>query len=205
MINYEKLRIAMRYWLLGSGYEKAASAMDFAEQYHTGVRKDGSPEFGHQIQIAHYIRTISSSLIKPEETIAVAFLHDVVEDYDVSVADISENFGSEIACAVDRVTKLDSFGNKKNPDRLFEEMSVCPISSIVKGADRIHNFSTMYGAFSLEKQEDYCIEAEALIIPMLKKARRKFHSQEPAYENIKLVMTNQISMTRNALSASLKG
>lgn len=202
MASYEKLRIAIRYWLLGSGYEKAAQAMDFAERYHTGFRKDGTPEFGHQVEIAHYIRTIQSSLIKPEETIAVAFLHDVVEDYDVSQADIESKFGFEISEAVGRVTKLDSFGNKKNQELLFDEMSVCPIASVVKGADRIHNFSTMNGAFSLKKQDDYCKEAEELIIPMLRKARRNFHSQEPVYENIKLIMSTQINMTRNALSAS---
>lgn len=200
--NYEKLRIAMRYWLLGKGYQKAAAAMDYAAQRHTGSRKDGSPEFGHQIQITHYLRTIHDSLLYPEITIAVAFLHDTVEDYDVSKADISALFGSEIADPVERVTKLDSFGNKKDPERLFEGMSDCPVSSIVKGADRMHNFSTMHGAFTLAKQAEYIAEAEKFIIPMLKDARRKFHSQEAAYENIKFVLNGQINMTRNALSAS---
>ena len=199
MDNYDKLKIAIRYWLIGAGYNTATQAMDFAEGYHTGKRKDGSPEFAHQIQIANYIRTIASSLLKPEATIATAFLHDVVEDYSVSVSDIEKFFGEEIAHAVSKVTKLDSYGNKKDQTRLFQDMSNCPIASVVKGADRIHNFSTMNGAFSYKKQEEYVAEAEALIIPMLKAARRKFVQQEPVYENIKFMMTNQITSTKNLL------
>ncbi len=38
--NFEKMKIAIRYWMKGRGYYTALKAMDFAEKYHTGTRKD---------------------------------------------------------------------------------------------------------------------------------------------------------------------
>lgn len=79
--SYEKLTISLRYWLLGKGYIKALKAMEYAAQHHTGTRKDGTPEFSHQIWQAHYIRSITALLVDPEACLIVCFLHDVVEDY----------------------------------------------------------------------------------------------------------------------------
>jgi (p)ppGpp synthase/HD superfamily hydrolase len=91
--SFDKLHISLRYWILGRGYNVAARAMDFAEKHHTGTRKDGvTPEFAHQVAIAHYIRTLPD-LVYPEETLATIFLHDVVEDYDVPLTELSGKFG----------------------------------------------------------------------------------------------------------------
>ena len=57
----------------------------------------------------------------------------------------------------------------------------------------------MPGVFTPEKQHEYIVECETWIIPMLKLARRKFPEQEPAYENLKRMLTSQIELLRNAL------
>jgi hypothetical protein len=72
----------------------------------------------------------------------------------------------------------------------------CPVATVVKGSDRINNQSTMVGVFTPKKQMEYVRECEEHILPMLKSARRKFPDQEPAYENMKLVLTTQIAMVR---------
>ncbi len=69
--NFEKMKIAIRYWMIGKGYYTALKAMDFAEQYHTGTRKDGNHEFSHQISQVNYIRGFIDKLLFPEETLAV--------------------------------------------------------------------------------------------------------------------------------------
>ncbi len=38
----------------------------------------------HQVQVAQYLRTLQEQVLYPEGTIAMALLHDVREDYDVS-------------------------------------------------------------------------------------------------------------------------
>jgi (p)ppGpp synthase/HD superfamily hydrolase len=201
--KFDKLKISLRYWLSGKEFYKALEAMEFAARYHTGIRKDGvTPEFHHQISIAHYLRTLPN-LRNPQVALTTAFLHDVVEDYDVSIGDIRDRFGAEVADAVNLLSKSVS-GRKKNISDYYEMMAESPIASIVKGGDRIHNFQTMYCAFSPEKQQKYIEECEQHILPMLKEARRLYPDQELAYENIKHILCSQIELIEATLRVNEK-
>ena len=193
MNKSSKLRVSLRYWLLGKGFMNACEAMEYAEQFHTGFRKDGvTPEFDHQISIAHYVRTLPD-LMHQEETISTVFLHDVREDYNVSDHEIRQKFGNLVADAVERMTKVFR-GTKKNEHEVFAQIADCPIASIAKGGDRIHNFQTMVGVFTPKKQISYIEEGKEFFMPMLKTARRRFPRQEAAYENIKHVLTTQMAL-----------
>jgi (p)ppGpp synthase/HD superfamily hydrolase len=199
MNKFDKMRIAMRYWLHGRGYHNAVRAMEFAYKYHTGTRKDGiTPEFHHQVSIASYLRTLQ--LKYQEEALATAFLHDIIEDHKVDLKVISAEFGEDIAKAVKLLTKK-NIGEAPDTETYFDNMSNCPIASLVKGGDRIHNFQTMIDIFTPEKKQEYIDECENHILPMLKEARRKFPEQEPAYENIKLVLMSQIELINVSLNA----
>lgn len=193
--NFEKYKISLRYWMLGKDYHKAVLAMEFASKYHTGIRKDGfTPEFHHQISIAHYLRTLSD-LKHREDVLAAAFLHDTVEDYDVSLTDIELRFGSDVCRAVKLLSKVLK-GYKKSPEEYYQGMIECPIASIVKGGDRVHNHQTMVDVFTLDKQSSYIKETEKYILPMLKEARRRYPEQELAYENIKHALKGQMELLR---------
>lgn len=198
--GYAKKEIALRYWLLGRDYHKGVEAMEFGRKYHKGLRKDGSPEFTHQIAIAQFTRTLIDGLMFPEETMCTIFLHDVREDHAVSDDEIRSIFGDRVANSVGHLTK-EYRGHKRDPFEVFEQITADPISSIVKGADRIHNFSTMRGAFDSDKQEAYIKEADQYIMPMLKRARRLFPKQEPAYENLKWALNSQMELLRAVLAA----
>jgi len=195
---YDKLRLTVRYWLLGRGYTKALEAMEFAAGYHTGLRKDGNPEFSHQIWQVAYARTMADMMTYPEATIATIFLHDVVEDYPVRISEIDSLFGGEIADPVNRISKLVEFASK-SPTVYFGELALCPKASVAKGIDRIHNHQTMRNAFHRQKQISYLGETEDDILPMLKQARRRFPGQEPVYENIKHMLITQMELYAHAL------
>lgn len=195
MENYAKKEISLRYWLLGRGYFKASDALEFGKRHHKGLRKDGSPEFSHQIAIALFGRTLIDSLLYPEETITTIFLHDIREDYDISDGEIRTLFGDMVANAVAAMTK-EFRGHKRDPFEVFDNLAKDPVASIAKGIDRIHNFSTMLEAFTESKQIEYIAEAELHFIPMLKRARRAFPQQEAAYENIKWMLNSQISLIK---------
>lgn len=200
MTPFKKREISMRYWLLGRGYHLAVTAMEFAASYHTGTRKDGvTPEFDHQISIAHYVRTLPD-LMNVEETLCVVFLHDVREDFDVTDAEIRGRFGGTVADAVESMTKTFR-GRKKNTETVFDQIGNDSIASIAKGADRIHNHQTMAGVFSIEKQKQYIEETETYFLPMLKHARRLFPQHEPAYENVKHVLLSQIGLIKSIHAA----
>jgi (p)ppGpp synthase/HD superfamily hydrolase len=204
MNKFDKMRTAMRYWLHGKGYHNAVRAMEYAYKHHTGIRKDGiTPEFHHQVSIASYLRTLPG-LKYQEEVLAVAFLHDIVEDYGVNLKVISAEFGEEITKSVKILTKksmTETENFELDVEVYFDKMSDCPIASVVKGGDRIHNFQTMIDVFTVQKKQDYISECETYILPMLKEARRRFPEQEPAYENIKLVLMSQIELVNVSLSA----
>jgi (p)ppGpp synthase/HD superfamily hydrolase len=202
MTRYEKLKISLRYWLLGMSqsnpnYLKCVEALEFASQYHTGLRKDGvTPEFEHQLVITHYIRSLINNLEYPVETICTSLLHDVPEDYDVSFEEINQKFGPIVARSVERLTKFHR-GHKKTNEEYFKGIASDIIASICKGGDRIHNLQSMVGVFNKEKQKSYVEEAEKWILPSLKEARRNFPKQELAYENIKLMMNSQIELIKH--------
>ena len=201
MENHQKAFISIRYFLIGAKMHLALEALEFASTFHKGTRKDGvTPEFSHQIAIAQYIRTLSSNLTYPEETLAVTFLHDTPEDADVGHLEIHSRFGEIVSTPVKLLTKKHR-GVKKPAEAYYKEMGSNAISSIVKGGDRIHNQYTMNGVWGVEKQKEYITETSQLLLPMLKEARRTFPKQEPAYENEKFVLKSQIALTQATLDA----
>jgi (p)ppGpp synthase/HD superfamily hydrolase len=186
--------IAIRHTLLGKGWMTALEAMEFASNLHKGSRKDKiTPEFYHQIEIAGFLMTLADGLILPEDTIATAFLHDVSEDYDVGFEELGAKFGSRITNAVNALTKKHR-GKKVSPEVYFENIQFSPIASIVKGADRINNQSSIVGIFSRDKQNAYVVETEQFILPMLKSARKMHPKQYNAYLNVMFVLKSQLDM-----------
>jgi (p)ppGpp synthase/HD superfamily hydrolase len=205
MVDHEgiaKRRIALRYWLLGRGYVRAADAMGYAEAFHSGTRKDGvTPEFAHQIAIVSYLRSMVDALRYPEETLMVGFLHDLREDYDVSDAEVLGRYGDSVANAVDAMTKV--FGGvSRDPVAVFEAIGEDPMASVAKLADRINNQQSMLGVFTPEKMRSYLEETEEYFLPMLKRAKLAFCDQEPVYENLKLMLVSQNQLVRALLAAN---
>jgi (p)ppGpp synthase/HD superfamily hydrolase len=201
--SHAKRTIHLRGFLLGHQYYRAAQAMDYASEFHTGVRKDGTtPEFAHQVYIVSYLSTLIPHLRYPEETLAVGFLHDIVEDYDVGIDRIEAAFGAVIAEGADAMSKQVD-GVRRSDDSVAQRQAASPVASIVKCADRINNQQTMAGVFDESKILEYVSETRQHIMPMIKKAQRRFPDQDLAYQNAKTVLYAQIEMLEAALSGLL--
>lgn len=200
--DYEKLRTAMRYWLLGAGWHTALKAMEMGLEHHDGDRKNGNPEFSHQMFQAQYARTLPS-LMFPEETLAVIFLHDIVEDHDVPISTIHAEFGEMIGNGVDLMSDVDAQGKERPPELYYPAMVASPLASLAKGIDRMHNFQSMLGVFDMAKQQRYIEETREHILPMMKAARKKYTQQEPAYQNVKHVLLTQMDLIRAMHNATI--
>jgi len=187
--------------LQGKCMFNALKAMEICFKYHKGFRKDGTtPEWFHQLSIALYLSTLEGSLGQYEEDLyVVAFLHDVVEDYDYPLQAVEDDFGSVVMRAVAAISKKNSDIFKKSPPDYYNDISGNTLASIVKGADRIHNFQSMSGVFTAEKQLSYIEEAKTYILPMLKQARNSYPVLRPAYENIKHVLMMQMALINGTL------
>lgn len=188
-----KERATLLGWLHGNGWHNAARALHFAESHHTGLRKDGiTPEFSHQVHISLYLTTLAPHFPQGEEVISTALLHDVCEDYDITFDEIEDRFGRTVRKAVTAMTK-ETRGVRLNPEHVVDLQANDEIASVCKGADRIHNQSTAIGVFSPSKIEEYVDETRTQILPMLKAARKNFPHQNGAYQNIRTVLTSQVS------------
>ncbi len=122
-------------------------AYDFAAVAHAGqTRKSGEPYIIHPIGVAY----ILTQLQMDELTLAAAFLHDVVEDTDVTLEKITELFGNNVATLVNGVTKLGKIEyiskeeqQMENYRKMFLSMAKDIRVVIIKLADRLHNMRTM--------------------------------------------------------------
>lgn len=201
MTRFEKARIAIRYQLLGMAHSDpswydALKAFDFAESYsENSFRKDGAPEFSHQIRIASSILQVHQMLNDPAKCVAVAFLHDILEDKPVG----SLNFESQISEACSILNK----NVWENTNSYYLAIGKNKIASIVKGFDRLDNVSTMYGAFSPQKIESYIKETEDYVLPMLKTARHTFYNQSHVYELIRDRIENITAVHKAYLTKNL--
>ncbi|MEB3200120.1 MAG: bifunctional (p)ppGpp synthetase/guanosine-3',5'-bis(diphosphate) 3'-pyrophosphohydrolase [Synechococcaceae cyanobacterium] len=146
-----------------------ASAFDFAWQLHQGqFRASGEPYIIHPIAVADLLRDIGASAA----VIAAGFLHDVVEDTDVTPEEIEIHFGPEVRALVEGVTKLGGIhftnhteAQAENLRRMFLAMASDIRVVLVKLADRLHNMRTL-GALKPEKQQRIARETREIYAPL---------------------------------------
>ena len=203
LTHHKKQLAMMRVWLDGRGFYLAADALEVCRQLEHGTRKDGeTPKFHHQLSVARFVVTLEPHLALPEQTIAAAFLHDVIEDHgdEWTLEGLEHRFGKRVSDAVWLLSKKGR-GFKKDPEFYFEEIAPCPIASIVKAVDRAHNIQTMVGVFGLEKQRQYLQEVEDHFFPMIRTARRMNPRQFGAYENTKILLRCQAWLIKRIIEA----
>lgn len=146
--------------------ELITKAFNFARQAHKGVRRQsGEPYIMHPLAVA---RIVCAEIGLGSTSICAALLHDVVEDTDYTVEDISNLFGEKIAMIVDGLTKISGgvFGMQaseqaENFKKLLLTMSEDIRVILIKIADRLHNMRTLE---YMPTSKQYKIAGETLYI-----------------------------------------
>ncbi len=146
-----------------------AAAFDLAFQLHDGqFRASGEPYIVHPLAVADLLRDIGAS----PSVIAAGFLHDVVEDTDLTPDQLEDFFGSEVRGLVEGVTKLGGihFTNRteaqaENLRKMFLAMASDIRVVLVKLADRLHNMRTL-GSLTSEKQQRIARETREIYAPL---------------------------------------
>ncbi len=145
-------------------------AYEFAKKAHEGQkRKSGEDYIQHSLETALIIAKVGMR----SKTIAAGLLHDVPEDTDKTLEEISKKFGEEIAFMVDGVTKLGKIklrGSQEeyfleNTRKMFLAMAADIRVVIIKLADRLHNMRTL-DHVPEEKQQRIARETMEIFVPI---------------------------------------
>jgi len=138
-----------------------------AERAHSGqTRKSGDPYITHPVAVAQLLADLG---IGPAG-LAAALLHDTVEDTDYSLAQLTADFGDEVAMLVDGVTKLDKVKFGENAQAETVRKMVVAMSKdirvlVIKLADRLHNART-WGFVSEDKARYKAQETLEIYAPL---------------------------------------
>lgn len=136
-----------------------------ATEKHSGVfRKSGEAYIQHPIEVAYILAQLQCG----PETIAAGFLHDTVEDTDLTIEDIKKRFGEDTGMLVDYVTKIQrmKLSHKDEADfeaedhrKIFIGMAKDVRVILIKLADRLHNMRTLD---SLKPERQIALSEETL-------------------------------------------
>ncbi len=119
----------------------------FAARAHKGqIRRSGEPYLGHPLEVANILADMGLD----RTALAAGLLHDVLEDTDVTAAEIKEAFGKDVAALVEGVTKIGRVQGAPPETSQAETLRKIILAMtddlrviFIKLADRIHNLQTL--------------------------------------------------------------
>ncbi len=149
--------------------EKIRKAYQFAEEKHLGqYRASGEAYIYHPLCTAMILTTVSADC----DTICAGLMHDVIEDCDVTKAELEEQFGKEVAKLVDGVSKISKMHFSTENEALIEYYKKIIVGMsedvrviIIKLADRLHNMRTLW-ALPTDRQKIKAKEVLEILAPI---------------------------------------
>ena len=141
----------------------------FAARAHKGqVRRSGEPYLSHPLEVAGMLADMNLD----RTTLVAGLLHDVLEDTDVTAAEIREAFGKEVVALVEGVTKISRVQEASPEARRAETIRKIILAMtddlrviFIKLADRIHNLKTLK-FLDEEKQRQIAKETLEIYAPI---------------------------------------
>ncbi len=167
-INELKKRI-QRYYPDQEDWELVEKAYRFSLKAHSGqLRESGESYITHPLGVALLLTELELDLV----TIIAGLMHDVVEDTPVTLEEIRQEFGEEVAALVDGVTKLSrlDFTSKEEQQaetlrKMFIAMAEDIRVVLIKLADRTHNLRTLR-YLNTHKQKEIARETLEIYAPL---------------------------------------
>jgi GTP pyrophosphokinase len=141
----------------------------FSARAHKGQsRRSGEPYLSHPLEVTNFLADMNLD----QTTLAAGLLHDVLEDTEVSAAEIREVFGKEIAGLVEGVTKISRVQDASPEVRRAETIRKIILAMtddlriiFIKLADRIHNLKTLK-YLAEDKQQQIAAETLEIYAPI---------------------------------------
>ena len=190
-------------------------AYRFSEIAHRGqVRNSGDPYITHSVEVAKILAELGLDTV----TVSAGLLHDVVEDTDIGLRDVEDEFGKQIAEIVDgltKIAKLPSGGSSQ--ERQVESYRKLLLSIakdarviIVKLADRLHNMRTL-DWLPPEKRARIAQETRDLYAPLAHRfgmAKMRWELEDLAFKHLETedykALAKKVSQKRGEREALIR-
>ena len=169
-LDHQKILEKYKSYNITVDEAKIKKAVEFAIKYH-GIqqRASGVPYYSHPLEVAEII----AEMRLDTDSIVTAILHDTIEDTDLTLEEIEETFGKDVAKLVDGVTKLtkikfheDNVRQAENFRKLLIALSDDIRVLLIKLADRLHNMRTIDFISNPEKKKKIALETLELYAPL---------------------------------------
>ena len=141
------------------------------EAHQDARRKSGEPYIYHPIAVA---QICAEEIGLGPTSVICALLHDVVEDTDMTLADMKGMFGEKVAQIIDGLTKIKGMEvidptnfsiQAENFRKMLLTLSDDVRVILIKLADRLHNMRTL-GSMSEQQQRKIASETLYLYAPL---------------------------------------
>ena len=167
--GYQELKTLMEGNYAEESIAMVERAYHVARKAHgVQTRRSGQPYIIHPVAVA----VILAHMGMDAESLTAAMLHDVAEDTPVTIAEIEEEFGKDVALLVDGVTKLGKIKLRTKEEEQAENLRKMLIAMsqdirviIIKLADRLHNMRTLR-FMPEQKQRDKALETIEIYAPI---------------------------------------
>ena len=171
----DDLTVVLEQYLSPDERTEVERAYEFAQSAHAGhMRQSGHPYISHPLAAA----IVCAELQLDVPALQAALLHDVMEDCEVTRAELVSAFGVDVAKLVEGATKLNALQlpelgsaavdddvQAENLRKMFIAMADDVRVVIVKLADRLHNMRTL-GAMPAEKQRRIARDTMEIYAPL---------------------------------------
>jgi GTP diphosphokinase / guanosine-3',5'-bis(diphosphate) 3'-diphosphatase len=188
--RYRSLLTVCRPNMSKEGRKQIRKAFDFAAKAHIDHRrKSGEPYIYHPIAVA---RIVVEEIGLGATSVVCSLLHDVVEDTDYTLEDISDYFGEEVSRIIDGLTKISGIFDQtssvqaENFRKMLLTLSDDVRVILIKLADRLHNMRTL-DSLPPRKQLKVANETLYLFAPLAH--RLGFHAIKSELEDLAMKYT----------------
>jgi GTP pyrophosphokinase len=170
--------------------ELLTRAYRFSERAHSGQKRSSGEDYvSHCVEVAKILADLQLDSV----TVASGLIHDVVEDTEITVADIEREFGREIAQIVDGLTKIGNLPLNSSQERQVENYRKLLLSIakdarviLIKLADRLHNMRTL-DYLAPEKRRRIAQETRDLYAPLAHRfgmAKMRWELEDLAFKHL---------------------
>lgn len=175
-------------------------AKKFALMAHAGTcyQPENIPYITHLYKVVNCLKSVNDGSFNLDFALTIGWLHDVVEDTQFSLNDLSNLFPKHICDGVSALTKNKQLNKADQMSNSIERIIKLPKEvALVKMADRVANLSNPQICWAIEKKQYYLKEASIIMNKLSFASKEMAKVLEQATKNYEFKISQVINKVEN--------